>query len=174
MKYEYCPICGKKLEKKYSYDEGDVPYCKKDKIMFFDVPKPCVLVAVIKGQEILLLKQEYTFKDSKILVSGYVANGETVEETVVREVKEEVGIIVEKPEYLGSYYFKPKELIMLTFMVRYVSGEITKSQEVDEAYWVNMRDVLQEMNEDKVGKDVVKKVFKRIGYNEEKYLHKEK
>lgn len=165
MYYKYCPVCGKKLEKKYSFDEGDVPYCKYDDIMFFDTPKPCIIVAVIRENDILLLEQEYTFKDSKVLISGYVKNGEAVEKTVIREVKEEVGIDVRKPEYLGSYYLDSKEIIMLTFMAEYSNGEIIKSDEVDGACWVNMKDVLHEMNEDKIGKAVVKEVFKRIGYN---------
>ncbi|PJI08242.1 MULTISPECIES: NAD(+) diphosphatase [Clostridium] len=165
MQYEYCPVCGKKLKKKYSFDEGEVPYCEYDDIMFFDTPKPCIIVAVIRENYILLLEQNYTFKDSKVLVSGYVKNGETIEETVIREVKEEVGIDVKKPEYLGSYYLDSKEIIMITFMAEYSSGEITKSSEVDGAYWVSMKNVLHEMNEDKIGKAVVKKVFKRIGYN---------
>jgi NAD+ diphosphatase len=42
------------------------------------------------------MKQSYIFKNSKVLVSGYVTIGETVEQTVVREVKEETGITVDK------------------------------------------------------------------------------
>jgi len=162
MRYKYCPICGKKLEEKYSFDEGGVPYCSTDDIMFFDTPKPCVIAAVIKDNKILLLKQDYTFKDSKVLVSGYVANNETVEETVLREIKEETGIIAKEPKYLGSYYFAEKEIIMLTFMVKYVSGEIVKSDEVDGAEFVNLKDALSEMKEDKIGSEVVKKVLGEV------------
>ena len=37
MKFIYCPKCGAKLEEKYSWDEGGVPYCVKDDLLFFDV-----------------------------------------------------------------------------------------------------------------------------------------
>jgi NAD+ diphosphatase len=104
MRYKYCPKCGRELEIKYSFDEGGVPYCTQDNIMFFDTPKPCIIAAVIKGDKILLLRQSYIFKNSKVLVSGYVTNGETVEETVIREVKEETGITVGSVKYLGSEY----------------------------------------------------------------------
>ncbi|SKA91588.1 NAD+ diphosphatase [Clostridium sp. USBA 49] len=162
MKFKYCPKCGKELEIKYSYDEGGVPYCSKDDIMFFDTPKPCIIVAVIKDSKILLLKQSYIFKNSKVLVSGYVVNGETVEDTVVREVKEETGITVGDIKYLGSEYLPSKEIIMLTFMAKFIKGELTKSLEVEQAYWVNLEDALKEMKEDEIGKRIVKKVLKEI------------
>jgi NAD+ diphosphatase len=164
MKFKYCPRCGVKLEEKYSWDEGGVPYCPVDDVMYFDTPKPCIIVAVIKDDKILLLKQSYIFKNSKVLVSGYVTNGESVEETVYREVKEETGITVGNIKYLGSEYFQSKEIIMLTFMAKYVDGEIYKSSEVEWVDWQSIEDALYQMKEDEIGKRVVKKVLEELGY----------
>lgn len=164
MKFKYCPKCGRKLEIKYSYDEGGVPYCCEDNIMFFDTPKPCIIVAVVKGDKILLLKQSYIFKDSKVLVSGYVTNGETVEDTVIREVKEETGITISNIKYLGSEYLASKEIIMLTFMADFIEGDIRKSLEVEHVEWSNLENALDEMKEDEIGKRIVKKVLKELGY----------
>ncbi len=168
MKFNYCPICGRKLEIKDSWDEGGVPYCPIDNMMYFDTPKPCIIVAVINGNKILLLKQSYIFKDSKVLLSGYVTNGETVEETVHREVFEEAGLKIKNVRYLGSEYLSTKEIIMLTFMAEYDGGELRKSSEVEGVNWSNIEDALYEMNEDIIGKNIVKKVLKEIGYIEEK------
>lgn len=164
MKYKYCPICGRELVEKYSYDEGGVPYCKTDDIMFFDTPKPCIIVAVVRDDKILLLKQSYIFKNSKVLVSGYVSSGEAVEDTVIREVKEETGITVESPKYLGSHYAAEKDIVMLTFMAKYAEGEIIKSDEVEWVDWSNIDDALCEMREDEIGKSIVRKVLKEIKY----------
>ena len=161
MKYNFCPKCGNKLVEKYSWDEGGVPYCIKDDIMFFDTPKPCIMVAVIKEDKILLLKQSYIYKNSKVLISGYVSNGERAEETV-REVKEETGISVNNVKYLGSECLDSKEIIMLTFMASYAGGEINKSQEVEDVQWILLEDALGEMKEDQIGKRVVNKVLKEI------------
>lgn len=174
MKFIYCPKCGKKLIEKFSYDEGGVPYCPDDDIMYFDTPKPCIVVAVIKGEKILLLKQSYTFKDSKVLVSGYVTNGEIAEEAVAREVKEETGIIVGDIQYLGSDYLASKEILMLTFMAKYRYGEITKSSEVEWVDWSHIEDALCEMSEDEIGKRIVKKILKDIGYDTERALRCER
>jgi NAD+ diphosphatase len=162
LKFKYCPHCGKKLNLKDSWDEGTVPYCNLDDIMFFDTPKPCIVVAVMKGKEILLLKQSYTFKNSKVLVSGYVTNGESVEETVYREVKEETGISVGTIKYLGSEYLASKEIIMLTFSAMYVDGYIIKSSEVEDAEWKHIDDALCEMSEDEIGKRVVRKILREM------------
>lgn len=164
MKYKYCPKCGRELEIKYSYDEGGVPYCPKDDIMFFNTPKPCIIAAVVKEDKVLLLKQSYTFKNSKVLVSGYVTNGETVEETVLREVKEEAGITICNIKYLGSEYLSSKEIIMLTFMAEYKTGTLNKSEEVEGLEWIKLKDALDEMKEDEIGKRIVKRVLKELDY----------
>lgn len=162
MKFNYCPKCGSKLEIKDSWDEGGVPYCPVDEIMYFDTPKPCIVVAIIKEKEILLLKQNYTFENSKVLLSGYVTNGENVEETVHREVKEEAGLTIKDLKYLGSDYLASKEIVMLTFMAVYDSGEILKSPEVDSCEWISLDTALEEMNEDEIGKKIVKKVLAEL------------
>lgn len=164
MKFKFCPICGAELEEKFSWDEGGVPYCPIDNRMYFDTPTPCIIAAVIKDNQILLLKQSYIFKNSKVLVSGYVTNGETVEETVRREVQEETGITVGSIKYLGSDYLSSREILMLTFMAKYESGEINKSSEVEWVDWSNIEDALCEMSEDEIGKRVVRKVLKELGY----------
>lgn len=168
MKYKFCPLCGKELIEKDSWDEGKVPYCTVDDMMFFDTPKPCIIVAVIKDDKILLLKQSYIFKNSKVLLSGYVSSGETVEETVCREVKEEVGLEIDSLKYLGSEYLKSRDIIMLTYMAKYKTGDITKSSEVEWVQWSHIEDALCEMSEDIIGKNIVKKVLEEIGYNGEK------
>lgn len=159
MKYKFCPLCGKRLEEKYSWDEGGVPYCPSDDLMFFDTPKPCIMVAVLKDEEILLLKQSYIFKNSKVLLTGYVGNNETAEETVYREVKEEAGIDIGNVTYLGSDYVKDKEILMITFMADFVSGEIEKSVEVEGIGWTKLSMALDEMKEDILGRKVVEKVL---------------
>lgn len=160
MKYKFCPLCGRELEEKYSWDEGGVPYCLHDDLMFFDTPKPCIMVAIIKEDEILLLKQSYIYENSKVLLSGYVGNNETAEEAVYREVKEEAGIEINNITYLGSDYVKDKEILMITFVADFVSGQIKKSNEVEGMGWSKLSNALNEMKEDIIGTKVVEKVLK--------------
>ena len=159
MIFKFCPLCGEKLELKNNYDEGMVPYCNHHKELYFDLPKPCVVVAVIRDEKVLLLKQSYIYKESKVLLSGYVGVDETAEETVYREVLEESGIKVNNIRYIGSDYVPNKELLMLTYVADYMSGEINKSDEVEFIDWVNLCDALADMKEDEVGKKIIKRVL---------------
>jgi NAD+ diphosphatase len=159
MKFNYCPICGRKLDEKGSWDEGVVPYCPVDDVFYFDTPKPCIVVAVLNGSKILLLKQSYIYKNSKVLLSGYVSNGETVEETVHREVMEESGLKIKGLRYLGSDYVEEKGLVMLTFMAEYDGGKLKKSCEVEGINWTDIQDAISEMSEDFIGKRVVNKIL---------------
>ena len=162
MKFKFCPLCGRELTIRDSWDEGGVPYCLYDDKMFFETPKPCIVVAVLRDKQILLLKQSYIFENSKVLVSGYVGIDETIEDTVFREVKEETGIEIENIKYLGSDYVKGKELLMITFMAKYLNGKINKSSEVEWAEWGHIDNALCEMSEDEIGKRIVRKVIKEI------------
>lgn len=159
MEFKYCPYCGKKLILKDSWDEGKVPYCDVHDEMFFDTPKPCVVVAVVKDDDILLLKQSYIFENSKVLLSGYVGQNEYIEETVVREVREESGLGVNNVQYLGSDYIENSDIVMITFMADYFEGEIKKSSEVEEIGWVPLNKALDQMKEDRIGSKVVNHIM---------------
>jgi len=159
MRYKFCPICGKKLERISAGDEGIVPFCPHDDHYWFNTPNPCIMVAVIKDNEVLLLKQSYIYKNSKVLVSGYIGIDEKAEDTVYREVLEETSIEVESINFLGTEYIEGREILMLTYCAKYKSGTIKTSKEVEEAGWVKIAEALDEMGENEIGKRVLKKAI---------------
>jgi NAD+ diphosphatase len=144
MKFNYCPMCGEKLVKKDIGDEGLVSYCVTCDRPYFDNPASCVEVLVINEKnQILLLKQNYISKTHWGVVSGYVVHGETLEETVTREVLEETGQEVESTKYVNSYYFKPNELIMAGFIAFVTAKPFNHSMEVDDLKWYEINEVNQ-------------------------------
>ena len=91
MIFKYCAECGHKLDDmKCGDDDCKIcPFCKR---LYGNNPLPVVEVLVVNEfHEILLLKQNYISETKWTVVSGYMTNGETIEEAVVREVKEETG-----------------------------------------------------------------------------------
>lgn len=160
MKHKYCTKCGRELVDFNCWDEGIVPYCPDDDILYFDVPKPCVVVGIVKGDEILLLKQSYIYKNSKVLLSGYVGQNESAEETVKREAFEEAGLVVDNIAYIGSNFVRDKDLFMIAYMAEYKSGNLKKSNEVEGLSWCKLSDALSEMTEDEIGKKAVKEILK--------------
>lgn len=121
-------------------DEGLAEYCPKCGKFFFDNPASCVLVTTINDKkQVLLLKQNYITEDKWTLCSGYLKKGDTLEETVVREVFEETGLKVISYKYVKSYYFEPKNIIMAGYIARVACDRIKlTSKEVDDMKWVDM------------------------------------
>lgn len=138
MRINYCMQCGKKLVNKHVGDEGEQRYCSECDKFYFDNPACCVLAAIINERgEVLLLKQNY-ISEKYVLCSGYMKKGDTPESAVCREVFEETGQRVLSCEYIGSYYFEPKNLFMLGFAAYVKSTPFGRSNEVDGLIWANL------------------------------------
>ena len=136
MDFRFCPQCGAKLSPKPCGDEGDVPFCESCNRPFFAFSYPCVLCLCIteNGSEIALIKQSYVSKNY-VSVAGYIKQGETAEETAVREVKEEIGLDVISCKYISSYYYPKHDNLMLGYVCTVRKSELTISPEVDSAEW---------------------------------------
>ncbi|MBQ8556039.1 MAG: NUDIX domain-containing protein [Clostridia bacterium] len=136
MQLNYCMQCGRSLVLKSIGDEGQQKYCPACERFFFDNPASCVLVCIVNEQDqVLMLKQNYISDKRYTLCSGYVKKGDTLEETVQREVLEETGQRVLSMHYVQSYYFHPKGILMAGFIARVQATTLSPSAEVDELLW---------------------------------------
>ena len=159
MKFTYCPHCGKKLMKKEIGDEGLVPFCETCSVPLWDMFSTCIITAVVNEEhEVALLRQDYVTKTHYVCVAGHIKIGETVEETVIREVKEELGLDVEKLEYIHSYPMLTKEMLMLGYQANVKKADFVLSQEVDSATWFKFEDALAQMKEGSIAWQLVKTV----------------
>lgn len=89
---------------------------------------PAVLVLVTRndGEEALLVHAaNFRRKDMYALVAGFVETGETLEECVAREVKEETSLEIEDIRYFGSQSWPFPGQLMVGFTARYKKGEPT-------------------------------------------------
>lgn len=152
MHYIYCPLCGKKLIDKMAGDDGYVPFCEQCNRYWFDAFSSCSIVLVANQyNEIALLRQQYMSDTFTSFVSGYITPGENAEETAIREVKEELGITIEKLQYAGTYWFASKELLMHGFIGFTTKSDFTLSKEVDSAEWVAALEAPETMFPDRSG-----------------------
>lgn len=141
MIFKYCAECGNKLEDIRCGDDNCriCPVCKK---IYGSNPFPVVEVLVVNElHEVLLLKQNYISETKWTVVSGYMTDGETIEEAVAREVKEETGQDVISCQYVSSYYFAPKQLIMIGFIAYVNKSQFSNSPEVDDIKWYKKDEV---------------------------------
>ncbi len=160
MHFTYCPHCGSQLGKKEIGDEGVIPFCEKCNIPLWDMFQTSIIAAVVNGQnEVALLRQNYVSKTKYVCVAGMMKIGEAAEETVVREIKEELGFDVKAVQFVKSYPYEKKEMLMLGYKVVVKKADFKLSGEVDSAEWVKFENALSLLREGSIGWQLVKTVI---------------
>ena len=160
MRFTYCPHCGSKLIKKEIGDEGLIPYCEQCSVPLWDMFTTCIITAVVNEyNEIALIKQSYLNTPKYVCVAGIMKIGESAEETVIREVKEEVGQDVYDLKFIQSYPYEQKEMLMLGYKASVKKQEFKLSGEVDSEEWVKFEDALGLIREGSIAWQLVKTVI---------------
>jgi len=132
--HRYCSRCGEPMEDK---KDERAKICPKCHAMKFPRINPCIIVAVIKGNKILLARSS-RFPNRKLysVLAGYVEPGETLEGCVQREVKEEVNVEVTHIRYFGSQPWPFSRSLMVGFTAEYAGGQIQiDGREIVDAGW---------------------------------------
>lgn len=97
---------------------------------------PCIIVLIYRGDELLLTRAAHWVAGRYGLVAGFVEPGECLEETVVREVKEETGVEIKNIRYVGSQAWPFPSQIMTGFIAEYAGGELqVDTRELEDAQW---------------------------------------
>lgn len=160
MRFTYCPHCGTKLIKKEIGDEGMIPYCENCSIPLWDMFTTSIIAAVVNEyDEIALLRQNYVSASKYVCVAGIMKIGESAEETVIREINEEIGQTVDKLEFIRSYPYEKREMLMLGYKASVKKQDFILSGEVDSAEWVKYENALSLLREGSVAWQLVKTVI---------------
>ena len=162
MHFVYCPHCGKKLENKEIGDEGLIPYCTNCEVPLWDMFTTSIITAVLNEKnEIALLKQNYVTTSNYVVVAGIMKIGESAEDTVIREVQEEIGLKVSSLEFIKSYPYPKKEMLMLGYKAIVQKTDFNISSEVDDAIWVKLNDALSMLREGSIAWQLVKTIIEK-------------
>lgn len=141
----YCSECGTKLVMKEKEHEGDHPYCMHCQAYRFPVFYTAVSMIVRNPDHTkILLIQQYG-SPHNILVAGYVDKKEQLEEAVIREVKEEIGLSVTDLSYNKSEYFPKANTLICNFVCTAASEDLrgVSDWEVDKAQWFSEEEILR-------------------------------
>jgi len=131
--FQYCSRCGTEVK---NLENERAKICKKCNLISFPRISPAVIVAVIKENKILLAKANRFKRDIYSVLAGFVEPGETLEECIRREIKEEVNIEVENIRYYGSQPWPFPDSLMIGFIADYKSGELSiDGDEIIDANW---------------------------------------
>jgi len=135
----FCGSCGGALHDSTQETSRTCILCGR---IFFPAIEPAIIVLVEKNEQILLAKHAYRNTNVYTCLAGFVEQGETVEQAVHREVREEAGIEIQKVRYVGSQSWPFPNQLMLAFKAEWESGDIHPDpKEIDELKWF-LRDAL--------------------------------
>jgi NAD+ diphosphatase len=111
-----CPVCGRREYPRIS---------------------PAVITIIINDKNEALLAHNRKFAGQVYsLIAGFTEAGESLEDTVAREIREEVGLEVRDIRYIASQPWPFPNSLMLGFTARYASGEIRPDGvEIEDARW---------------------------------------
>ncbi|MEI7546988.1 MAG: NAD(+) diphosphatase [Actinomycetota bacterium] len=108
---------------------------------------PAMITLVTKGptgpDQLALLARGVNFRAPMYsCLAGFVEAGESLEQSVIREVREEVGIEVSRPTYQGSQPWPFPHSLMIGFRAEWVSGEIEcDPTEIVDAHWYRREEI---------------------------------
>lgn len=130
---KYCGRCGSLTENKEDERAKVCPACG---LLSYPKISPAIIVAVTKGNKILLAHNRNFRNNVHSIIAGFVEPGETFEDCVKREVYEEVGIKVKNIKYFESQPWPFPNSMMVGFTAEHADGEIkVDGMEIDSADW---------------------------------------
>lgn len=142
---QYCGKCGHKTRIKENSMALECPKCH---ISFHGKIQPAVIIAIHNEDKLLMARHTYDTKVRYALIAGFVEMGESIEETVHREVKEEVGLNIKNLEYMGSQPWPFPNSLMCAYKAEYDSGQIRVDEnEIVEARWFS-KDEIEHLESD--------------------------
>ncbi|KRG71597.1 NAD(+) diphosphatase [Pseudoxanthomonas dokdonensis] len=144
----FCGICGGAVEFRRAGYTGHCSGCGNDHYPRVD---PAVIVAVSDGQRLLLGRQASWPAGRYSVLAGFVEPGETLEQTVAREVYEESRVRVRHSRYLGAQPWPFPGALMLGFSAEAEPDPPQVDDELEDARWFTLEEIAAARERDEGG-----------------------
>ena len=138
--HKFCSRCGKTVTHS---DKERMLYCESCGFQAYPTISPCVIVAIHDGNRLLLTKYAGRAYANYALVAGFAEIGESLEQTVIREVQEEVGLKVKNLKFYKSQPWPFTDTLLVGFFAE-LDGDDTITIEENElalGVWVEKEDI---------------------------------
>jgi NAD+ diphosphatase len=131
--HAFCGRCGSTTVEHETETARVCPSCGAH---YYPRIAPAVIMSVERDGRLLLARRAKPRRSFFSVLAGFVEPGETLEETVQREVREEVGIEVDHIRYFASQPWPFPSQLMIGFTARHAAGELSIGDaELAEADW---------------------------------------
>jgi NAD+ diphosphatase len=131
--HQYCSRCGTRTEPRTHERARSCPACG---LTSYPPVSPAIMILVTHRGKLLLARKPAFPQGRFSALAGFVEPGETLEDTVIRETREEVGVEVKNIRYFGSQPWPFPHSLMIAFTAEYAGGEIRPDGvEIEEARW---------------------------------------
>ncbi|MHC8491126.1 NAD(+) diphosphatase [Thalassospira sp. SM2505] len=139
--HQFCGACGhpNRIEEAGYRLQCSNPACGK---AHFPRTDPAVIMLIHHQDHVLLARSPQFMPGMVSVLAGFVEPGETLEQAVAREVHEEVGVRIKRPQYVASQPWPFPGSLMLGFVAEAETTELFPDQEeIEFAMWVHREEV---------------------------------
>jgi NAD+ diphosphatase len=137
--HRFCGRCSTATERHPKERSRVCPRCG---LQHFPRLSPAVITLIEDGERILLARSPHFAPGVYSTLAGFVEPGESLEEAVIREVREEVGVELTDLRYFSSQPWPFPNSLMIGFVARYAGGEIRRQEdEIEDARWFTKDDL---------------------------------
>ena len=138
-RHRFCANCGHPTEIREAGHVRSCPNCGAEHHPRTD---PVVIMLVLRGEEVLLGRQPSWPPGRYSALAGFVEPGESLEEAVAREVREEARVEIGTPRYVSSQPWPFPSSLMLGFAAPWSSGEpVIGDEELEDVRWFTRKAV---------------------------------
>ena len=131
--HQYCGLCGQAT---LILSPELARQCERCAQLFYPKTAPSVIAVIERQDEILLARSPRFAPGLYSCIAGFIEPGETAEETLEREVLEEVGLKINNIRYVASQHWPFPNSFMIGFFADYESGDIKiDNVEITDAQW---------------------------------------
>jgi NAD+ diphosphatase len=142
VNHQHCGRCGTATEVRAAGHERHCPSCGYDCFPRTD-PAMIVLVHDRANERCVLGRQKIWPPTMYSTLAGFLEPGESLEDTVRREVKEEVGLIVDDVRYVASQPWPFPQSVMIGYLAEAITEDLhVHPTELDDARWFTRSEVI--------------------------------